>query len=120
VILDEAGMTDDQHLLRLDETTTTDRSSSRRRRPTASAVGPGGSLARLVQRFGGEWELTDNIRQADISEREALAEFDTATSRSPSSGCNRDGRIVTGSDQAEVIGVSSMDGSPTSIEGWTP
>ncbi len=78
VVLDEAGMTDDADLLRLiDEATATGAKlvlvGDHRQ---LSAVGPGGSLGALVDRLDGQiWQLTDNVRQLDLTERDALAEL---------------------------------------------
>lgn len=76
-----------------------------------SAVGPGGSLNALVSRFGGRvWELTDNVRQADLTEREALAELRHGDVDAALEWLRRRGRILTGADRAEVIGAT--------VDGW--
>ncbi len=113
VVLDEAGMTDDGDLLRLINETTNAGSTlvlvgdDRQ----LSAVGPGGSLGALVQRFGGGiWQLTDNIRQIDISERQALAELRSGDVEVGVQWLARNDRMVTGGDRAEMIGAA--------VDGW--
>ncbi len=113
VVLDEAGMTNDQDLLRLVEATTEagaklvlvgdDRQ--------LSAVGPGGSLAALVRRFGGGvWRLDDNIRQIDLAEREALAEMRSGDVEAAVDWLRRNDRIEIGADRPEAIGAM--------VDGW--
>ncbi len=113
VVLDEAGMTDDVDLLRLiDETTAAGSKLVLVGDPRQlSAVGPGGSLGALVQRFGGGvWQLTDNIRQVDLSEREALAELRSGDVDVAVDWLAGHGRIVTGADRSELLGAM--------VDGW--
>jgi ATP-dependent exoDNAse (exonuclease V) alpha subunit len=113
VILDEAGMTDDADLLRLLDRTTAVGAKlvivgDHRQ---LSAVGPGGSLNALVTRFGGRvWELTDNVRQVDLTEREALAELRHGDVGAALEWLGRRGRVLTGADRAEVIRAT--------VDGW--
>lgn len=113
VVFDEAGMTDDQDLLRLVEATSRagaklvlvgdDRQ--------LSAVGPGGSLAALVRRFGGGvWRLDDNIRQIDFADREALAELRSGDVEAAVDWLRRNDRIQIGADRPEAIGAM--------VDGW--
>ncbi len=112
VVLDEAGMTDDHDLHRLLDQTI---------RAQAklvlvgdfrqlSAVGPGGGLEALVRRFDGHiWQLSDNVRQADLTEREALEHLRHGNvSRAVDWFASRD-RVVTGADRAETVG-AVLDG----------
>ena len=78
VILDEAGMTDDPALLRLLLAAQAARAKvvlvgdDRQLGP----VGPGGALGALLRRHGGEAHiLRNNLRQADLPERVALAQL---------------------------------------------
>jgi conjugative relaxase-like TrwC/TraI family protein len=121
VVLDEAAMTDDRDLLRLLDQTAQAGSKlvlvgdDRQ----LSAVGPGGSLGALIKRVGGGvWELTDNIRQVDLSERQALAELRAGDIELAVEWLARNGRIVTGADRAEVIG-AVVDGWLTDIDQGT-
>lgn len=76
-----------------------------------SAVGPGGSLAALVRRFGGGvWRLDDNIRQIDLSEREALAELRPGDVEAAVDWLRRNDRIEIGADRPEAIGAM--------VDGW--
>jgi ATP-dependent exoDNAse (exonuclease V) alpha subunit len=107
VVLDEAGMTDDHDIAALLTWTTTrgtkvvlvgdDRQ--------LSAVGPGGGLRALAERFGGNvWELNENIRQPDISERQALAELRSGDIECAVDWFARNDRIVTAPDRRELYG----------------
>jgi ATP-dependent exoDNAse (exonuclease V) alpha subunit len=106
-VLDESGMTDDHDLYRLLGHTTRAHAKlvfvgDPRQ---LSAVGPGGGLEALVRRFGGcVWQLTDNIRQTDLTEREALAELRHGDIGRAVDWLARHDRIVTGTDRAETIG----------------
>jgi conjugative relaxase-like TrwC/TraI family protein len=113
VVLDEAGMTDDTHLLALITHTSAagaklilvgdDRQ--------LSAAGPGGGLRALAERFGGSvWELTENIRQPDITERAALAELRAGDIDTAVDWFARNQRIVTAADRHELYGAV--------IDGW--
>jgi ATP-dependent exoDNAse (exonuclease V) alpha subunit len=113
VVLDEAGMTDDAHLLALITHTSAagaklilvgdDRQ--------LSAVGPGGGLRALAERFGGSvWELTENIRQPDITERQALAELRAGDIDTAVDWFARNQRIVTAADRHELYGAV--------VDGW--
>lgn len=106
-VLDEAGMTDDHDIAALLTWTTTrgakvvlvgdDRQ--------LSAVGPGGGLRALAERFGGNvWELNENIRQPDISERQALAELRSGDLETAVDWFARNDRIVTAPDRYELYG----------------
>ncbi len=113
VVLDEAGMTDDHDLHRL-----LDHAAHAHAKLVLvgdprqlGAVGPGGALEALVRRFDGHvWQLTDNIRQIDLTEREALAELRHGDISRAVDWLARHDRIVTGSDRAETIGAV--------IDGW--
>jgi conjugative relaxase-like TrwC/TraI family protein len=113
VILDEAAMTDDQNLLRLICATGVagaklilvgdDRQ--------LGAVGPGGSLRALVERFGGTvWALADNVRQRDLTERDALAELRAGDIGLAIDWLAENSRIVCGADHAETVGAV--------VDGW--
>lgn len=113
VILDEAGMTDDQDLHRLLGET---RAAGTKLVLVGddrqlSAVGPGGSLGALVERFGGSvWSLSENVRQVDIGERQALAELRDGDVEVAVDWLAMNGRIVTGADRPELIGAV--------VDGW--
>jgi len=113
VVLDEAGMTEDADLLRLLDKTTAAGTKlvlvgDHRQ---LSAVGPGGSLEALVTRFGGQvWELNDNVRQIDLTEREALAELRHGDVDLALNWLANNGRLSTGADRSEVIGAA--------VDGW--
>ncbi len=118
VVLDEASMTDDQDLLRLLDETAQARAKlvlvgdDRQ----LSAVGPGGSLAALVARFDGEvWELDENIRQANLDERAALAELRHGDIETAVGWLASNGRIDTGANEAEAVG-AMVDGWIADIE----
>ncbi len=113
VVLDEAGMTDDSELLRLlNRTADAGAKFVLVGDPRQlSAVGPGGSLDALVGRFGGKiWELTDNVRQVDLDEREVLAELRHGDVEVAARWYARNGRLVLGQDRAEMIGAV--------VDGW--
>jgi hypothetical protein len=113
LVLDESGMTDDHDLHRLlDHTTRAHAKLVLVGDPRQlSAVGPGGGLEALVRRFDGcVWQLTDNVRQTDLTEREALAELRHGDIRCAVDWLTRHDRIVTGTDRAETIGAV--------IDGW--
>lgn len=113
VVLDEAGMTDDHDLHRL-----LDHAARNQAKLVLvgdprqlSAVGPGGGLEALVDRFDGHiWQLTDNIRQTDLTEREALAELRHGDIGSAVDWLADHDRIIAGTDRAEAIGAV--------IDGW--
>jgi conjugative relaxase-like TrwC/TraI family protein len=113
VVLDEAGMTDDTDLLRLVDEAVAAGSKlvlvgDHRQ---LSAVGPGGSLGALVARLDGQvWQLTDNVRQLDLSEREALAELRHGDIDQAVDWLARNGRINSGADRHEAIGAT--------VDGW--
>jgi conjugative relaxase-like TrwC/TraI family protein len=113
VVLDEAGMTDDADLLALIDQTGAvgaklvlvgdDRQ--------LSAVGPGGGLRALAERFAGAvWELTENIRQPDLTERAALAELRAGDIDTAIDWLARHQRIVTAPDRPELHGAV--------VDGW--
>lgn len=113
VVLDEAGMTDDNHLLALIDHTSRvgaklvlvgdDRQ--------LSAVGPGGGLRALAERHQGSiWELDENIRQPDPAERRALAELRSGGIDLAVDWFARNERIITASDRRELIGAV--------VDGW--
>ncbi|MCU0269129.1 MAG: AAA family ATPase [Acidimicrobiales bacterium] len=113
VVLDEAGMTDDHDIAALLAWTTTSGAKvvlvgdDRQ----LSAVGPGGGLRALAERVGGNvWELNDNIRQPDISEREALAELRSGDVEMAVNWFARNDRVVTAADRHELYGAV--------IDGW--
>lgn len=113
VVLDEAGMTDDHDLHRLLDHTT--RAHARLvlvgDPRQLSAVGPGGGLEALVRRFDGYiWQLTDNVRQTDLTEREVLAELRHGDIGEAVDWLADHDRIITGTDRAETIGAV--------IDGW--
>jgi ATP-dependent exoDNAse (exonuclease V) alpha subunit len=112
VVLDEAGMTDDRDLLRL--LCATSRVGAKLvvvgDDRQLSAVGPGGSLGALIGRFDGAiWELRDNIRQINISERQALAELRAGDLDLAVGWLAENDRIATGADRTEVLG-AVLDG----------
>jgi conjugative relaxase-like TrwC/TraI family protein len=107
VVLDEAGMTDDHDIAALLAWTATRGSKvvlvgdDRQ----LSAVGPGGGLRALADRFGGNvWELNENIRQPDIRERQALAELRAGDIPTAIDWFARNDRIVTAPDRHELYG----------------
>lgn len=113
VVLDEAGMTDDHDLRRLlDHTVRSGAKLVLVGDPRQlSAVGPGGGLEALVRRFDGHvWRLADNVRQIDLTEREALAELRHGDIGRAIEWLNQSDRIVIGIDRAETIGAV--------IDGW--
>ncbi len=118
VVLDEAGMTDDHDLHRLlDQTARAHAKLVFVGDPhQLGAVGPGGGLEALVRRFDGHvWQLTYNIRQIDLTERDALAELRHGDiSRAVDWLAGHD-RIVTGCDRAETSG-AVVDGWIADIE----
>jgi len=76
-----------------------------------SAVGPGGGLRALAGRFRGKvWELNENIRQPDISERQALAELRSGNIETAVDWFARNQRIVTATDRSELYGAV--------VDGW--
>lgn len=113
VILDEAAMTDDQDLHRLLEAT-----SARHAKLVLvgddrqlGAVGPGGALRALVERFDGTiWALSDNVRQHNRDEREALAELRAGNLEQAVDWLAANDRIICGTDHPEAIGAC--------IDGW--
>jgi conjugative relaxase-like TrwC/TraI family protein len=113
VVLDEAGMTDDADLLRLVDEAVAAGSKlilvgDHRQ---LSAVGPGGSLGALVARLDGQvWQLTENVRQLDLTERDALAELRHGDIDQAVDWLARNGRINTGADRPEAIGAA--------VDGW--
>jgi conjugative relaxase-like TrwC/TraI family protein len=113
VVLDEAGMTDDHDLRRLLDHST--RSGAKLvivgDPRQLSAVGPGGGLEALVDRFDGHvWQLADNVRQVDLTEREALAELRHGNISHAVDWFADHDRIEVGVDRAETIGAV--------IDGW--
>jgi conjugative relaxase-like TrwC/TraI family protein len=113
VVLDEAGMTDDHDLRRLlDHTARAHAKLVLVGDPRQlGAVGPGGALEALVRRFDGHvWQLTDNVRQVDLTEREALAELRHGDISRAVDWLARHDRIVTGGDRTETIGAV--------VDGW--
>ena len=113
VVLDESGMTDDHDIAALLAWTTTTGAKAvlvgddRQ----LSAVGPGGGLRALADRFGGNvWELNENIRQPDISERHALAELRSGDVETAVAWFARNDRIVTATDRHELYGAV--------VDGW--
>lgn len=113
MILDEAAMTDDQDLHRLLEAT-----SARHAKLVLvgddrqlGAVGPGGALRALVERFDGTiWALSDNVRQHNRDEREALAELRAGNLEQAVDWLAANDRIICGTDHPEAIGAC--------IDGW--
>ncbi len=113
VILDEAAMTDDPDLRRL--LTATHAADAKvvlvGDDRQLGAIGPGGALRALVERFDGTvWTLTDNIRQHNLTEREALAELRAGDVRVAVEWLAANDRIVCGRDRAETLGAV--------IDGW--
>lgn len=106
VILDEAGMTADPALLRLlahvEEAGAKFVAVGDYRQ--LGAVGPGGALEALVTRHGGVvHHLSDNVRQRDAAEREALSDLrDGDLARSVAFYAERD-RIVPAPTRAEAL-----------------
>jgi conjugative relaxase-like TrwC/TraI family protein len=113
VVLDEAGMTDDADLLRLLDHTTTAGArlilvGDHRQ---LSAVGPGGGLEAVIARFDGRvWQLSDNVRQVDCGEREALAELRHGNINQAVEWMARHDRITTTGDRNEALGAM--------VDGW--
>jgi ATP-dependent exoDNAse (exonuclease V) alpha subunit len=65
----------------------------------------------LVERFGGTvWTLTDNVRQVDLTEREALAELRAGDVDLAVEWLAANDRIVCGADHAETVGAV--------VDGW--
>jgi conjugative relaxase-like TrwC/TraI family protein len=128
LVVDESGMTDDHDLHRLlDHTTRAHAKLVLVGDPRQlSAVGPGGGLEALVRRFDAcVWQLTDNVRQTDLTEREALAELRHGDIRCAVDWLARHDRVVAGTDRAETIGAvidgwlaDTVDGADTVILAW--
>jgi conjugative relaxase-like TrwC/TraI family protein len=118
VVLDEAGMTNDHDIAAL-LTWTTNRGAKAvlvGDDRQLSAVGPGGGLRALADRFGGSvWELNENIRQPDISERQALAELRSGDIETAVDWFARNDRIVTAPDRHELYG-AVVDGWLTDLD----
>jgi conjugative relaxase-like TrwC/TraI family protein len=113
VILDEAAMTEDRHLLGL---------LGHAARAGAKvvmvgdhrqlgAVGPGGGFEALVARYGAAVHvLADNLRQREGAERAALALLRDGNVARAAAWYARNGRIVVASDRIGAIGAL--------VEGW--
>ena len=113
VVIDEAGMTDDHHIAALLTWATAARAKvvlvgdDRQ----LSAVGPGGGLRALAERFDANiWELDENIRQPDITERRALAELRSGGIGTAIDWFARNRRIVAAPDRRELHGAV--------VDGW--
>ena len=113
VVLDEAAMTEDKHLLQL-----LHHAAGARAKVVMvgdhrqlGAVGPGGGFEALVARYGAAVHvLADNVRQRNVAERAALAQLrdgDVARSVAWYAG---NGRIVVAPDRISAI--------ETLVEGW--
>lgn len=88
-----------------------ERASWQLRDDVGFSVGPPGSLGALVTRLDGQISrLTDNVRQIDLTEREALAELRQGDIDQAVDWLARNERITTGADRAETIGAT--------VDGW--
>ena len=90
-----------------------------------SAVGPGGGLEALVRRFDGHvWRLADNVRQVDLTEREALAELrhgdiKHAINGSPTIAASSPVSTVPKQSERSSTAGSPIS-TPTSTRSWSP
>jgi hypothetical protein len=102
VVLDEVGMTEDAHLVAL--TTRVEAAGAKLvlvgDHHQLGAVGPGGALAALVRRHPHVvHQLTENRRQHDPAERQALAELRDGEVRKAVAWYHREGRIHAAADR---------------------
>ena len=113
VVLDEAAMTEDKHLLQLLH------HAARARAKVAmigdhrqlGAVGPGGGFEALVARYGAAVHvLADNVRQREVAERAALALLREGDVAKAVASYARRGRIVVAPDRMGAI--------EKLVEGW--
>jgi conjugative relaxase-like TrwC/TraI family protein len=113
VVLDEAAMTEDRHLLQL-----LHRAAAARAKVVMvgdhrqlGAVGPGGGFEALVARYGAAVHvLADNVRQRDVAERAALALLRDGDVAKAVASYARRGRIVVAPDRTGAI--------EKLVEGW--
>lgn len=115
VVLDEAAMTEDKHLLQL-----LHHAAGARAKVVMvgdhrqlGAVGPGGGFEALVSRYGpAAHVLADNVRQREAAERSALAQLrDGDVPKGVASYALR-GRIVVAPDRMGAIEKLSRAGPP--------
>ena len=113
VVLDEAAMTDDKHLLRLLHHAAAARAKvvmvgDHRQ---LGAVGPGGGFEALVARYGAAVHvLADNVRQRNVAERAALAQLRDGDVAISVAWYARNDRIVVSPDRVAAI--------ERLVEGW--
>ncbi len=113
VVLDEAAMTEDKHLLQL-----LHHAAGARAKVVMvgdhrqlGAVGPGGGFEALVSRYGAAVHvLADNVRQREATERSALAQLRDGDVAKAVASYARRGRIVVAPDRAGAI--------EKLVEGW--
>jgi conjugative relaxase-like TrwC/TraI family protein len=113
VVLDEAAMTEDRHLLQL-----LHHAAGARAKVVMvgdhrqlGAVGPGGGFEALVSRYGAAVHvLADNVRQRESAERSALAQLRDGDVAKAVASYARRGRIVVAPDR-----VGAME---KLVEGW--
>ena len=113
VVLDEAAMTEDKHLLQLLHHAAAARAKvvmvgDHRQ---LGAVGPGGGFEALVARYGAAVHvLADNVRQREVAERAALALLREGDVAKAVASYARRGRIVVAPDRMGAI--------EKLVEGW--
>jgi len=106
MILDEAGMTDDPDLGRL--LAAVERAGAKLIMigddRQLGAVGPGGGLGALRRRQPQRmWELTDNVRQTDPGEQQALVELRAGRVDRAVDWYDKSGRIIGADSREEAI-----------------
>jgi len=112
VVLDEAAMTEDRHMLQLLHHAAAAHAKvvmvgDHRQ---LGAVGPGGGFEALVGRYGGAVHvLADNVRQRNVAERAALAQLRDGDVAKAVAWYARNRRIVVAPDRAAIEGL---------VEGW--
>jgi hypothetical protein len=128
VILDEAGMTEDAHLVAL----TARAEAAGAKLITVGdpyqlgAVGPGGALAALVRRHPeAVHELVENRRQADSGERHALGQLRAGKAAATVAWYHQQGRIHPAVDRDQALqqavdawGADTAAGHDTGLYAW--
>jgi hypothetical protein len=127
-VLDEAAMTDDAALLAFLEAarTTGTKVVMVGDHRQLSSVGPGGGFEALLRRFGGAVHvLSDNVRQRDPEEREALADLRSGDVDAAVAWYAAQGRITVSPDRdtaldATVAGWAAdvADGAQVGMYAW--
>jgi hypothetical protein len=128
VVLDEVGMTEDAHLIAL--TARVEAAGAKLvlvgDHHQLDAVGPGGALAALVRRHPDVvHQLTENRRQRDPAERQALAELRDGEVIKALAWYHREGRIHASADRdialqrtVDAWAVDTAAGRDTGLYAW--